>query len=469
MNDTGNEGGATAHFDVMIIGAGQAAMPLVFELAKNDLTVALAERKHLGGSCANFGCTPTKAVLASAKVAHLARRAEEFGIRVPTVEVDFPAVLAGAKAIVRESREGLDDEFKQGENPTLLRGHARFVGRTDSGFHVQIEGGPLVTATQVVLDTGTRAMIPPVSGLKEVPFLTADSWLEHTTLPEHIILLGGGYIGLEMAQFYRRMGSHVTVIERCDSIAVNEDTDVCEALQPALEKEGIAFHLSTEATRVEKSAGSIRVFLRGEDGTEAVVEGTDLFVATGRCPNTDDLGLGSIGMQTDEHGLIGVNLHLRTKIEGLWAVGDIRGGPQFTSTSWDDHKIVLSAIVGDSSHTTKRLVPYAIFTDPQLGRVGITEAEARKSGKSVKVGRYDMCHNGRARTHRERNGFAKVIVDTETDQILGAAIIGEEAAELIHLYAALMNAKAPAVTMRDAVYVHPTYAEAIQSAVEAAV
>jgi pyruvate/2-oxoglutarate dehydrogenase complex dihydrolipoamide dehydrogenase (E3) component len=468
VSNTSGDGGETPHYDVLIIGAGQAAMPLIFALAKRGMTVALAERKYLGGSCVNFGCTPTKAVVASARVANFARRGKEFGIHIPTVEVDFPAVLAGAKAVVMESRNGLDDEFKDVENPTLLRGHARFAGRDESGcFLVQIEGGPLITVKQVVLDTGTRALIPPVEGLAEVPFITADSWLEHTTLPEHLILLGGGYIGLEMGQFYRRMGSRVTIVDRNEHIAEREDDDVCEVLQPILEKEGIKFHLSSVVTRVEKSDTGVRVTIQGSDKKETIIEGTDLFVATGRKPNTDDLGLETVGLKADEHGILTVDKHLRTDVEGIWAVGDIRGGPMFTHTSWDDHKIVLSAMFEDGSHTTDRLVPYAIFIDPQLGRVGMSESEARKSGKKIKVGRYEMYHNGRAREYRERPGFAKVVVDAETDKLLGATVVGDEAAETIHIYAALMNANAPVATIRNAVYVHPTYSEAIQSATEA--
>jgi pyruvate/2-oxoglutarate dehydrogenase complex dihydrolipoamide dehydrogenase (E3) component len=461
-------GGETFPYDVLIIGAGQAAMPLAFSLAKKNLKVAVAERKHLGGSCVNFGCTPTKAVLSSARVAHLARRGTEFGIRIPTVEVDFPAVLAGAKAIVMESRDGLNEDFKETENPTLLRGHARLEGREERGFRVQIEGGPRVVAKQVVLDTGTRAVVPTVDGLADVPFITADNWLDHTTLPEHLILMGAGYIGLEMGQFYRRMGSRVTVIERNDRIAVNEDDDVCQALQPILEKEGITFHLASSVTKVETSNHGIRVTVEQSDGTKTFVDGTDLFVATGRKPNTDDLGLETVGLSPDRNGIVSVDKHLRTKVDGIWAVGDIRGGPMFTHTSWDDHKVVLSAMTGTGSHTTERLVPYAMFTDPQIGRVGMTESEARKSGKPIKVGRYEMLHNGRAREYRERAGFVKVIVDAETDKMLGATMVGDEAGEVIHIYAALMNAGGPVATIRDAVYVHPTYAEAIQSATEAA-
>ncbi|MBC8102150.1 MAG: mercuric reductase [Cytophagales bacterium] len=457
------------HYDVLVIGSGQAATPLVFALAKDGKQVALAERRYLGGSCVNFGCTPTKAVLASARVAHLARRGTEFGVTIPTVTIDFPAVLAGARKVVMESRDGLDEDINGSENPKLLRGHARLNGKNDEGFLVQIENGPLVTAREVVLDTGTRALIPPLDGLEGTPFFTADNWLDHDSLPQHLILLGGGYIGLEMSQFYRRMGSQVTVIDRGDRIAPREDDDVCQVLQPILENEGITFHLSSTVTKVAKTTeGGVTVTVQSEDGAETLVTGSHLFVAVGRKPNTDDLGLETVGITPDENGFLEVDRHSRTSVNGLWAVGDIRGGPMFTHTSWDDHKIVLSAMTGDGSHTTERVVPYAVFVDPQLGRVGVTEEEARKSGKPIKVGRYEMLHNGRAREYRERAGFAKVIVDAETDKLLGATIVGDEAAELIHVYVALMNADAPVRTLRDSVYVHPTLMEAVQSAAEAA-
>lgn len=454
-------------FDVLVIGGGQAGTPLVLALQEKGKRAALAERKWLGGSCVNFGCTPTKAAIASARVAHLARRAAEFGLVIPEVRVDFSAVLRGARAVVMESRNGLEEEFQGDATPTLLRGHARLDGKDGDYFQVRIGDARTVRARDVVLDTGTRALIPPIDGLDTVPYLTADDWLDHDDLPEHLILLGGGYIGMEMGQFYRRMGSRVTIIDRSDRIAPHEDDDVCRTLQPLLEQEGITFRLGSTVTKAARDGAGIAVSIQGGEGRTETLRGSHLFVAAGRKPNTDDLGLETVGVSVDSQGIVGVDRHLRTNVPGVWATGDIRGGPMFTHTAWDDYRIVLSAMTGDGSHTTDRIVPYAVFTDPQIGRVGMTEDAAKQSGKKIKVGRYDMRHNGRAREYRERPGFVKVIVDADTDRLLGASVVSDEAAELVHVYVDLMNAGAPYTNIRKAVYIHPTYAEAIQSATEA--
>jgi Pyruvate/2-oxoglutarate dehydrogenase complex, dihydrolipoamide dehydrogenase (E3) component, and related enzymes len=460
-------------YDIVVIGAGQAAMPLCFALAEKGKRVALVERKHLGGSCANFGCTPSKAVIASARVAHLARRGSEYGLKIPTVTVDFSAVLEGARAIARESRDGLQEDLAAVENPTLLRGHARLEGRdSDGAFRVRIRGGmdagALVTAREVVLDTGTTSRIPPLEGLESVDFLTAENWLEQSTLPEHLVLLGGGYIGLEMAQFYRRMGSRVTVIDQAERLLSQEDAAVSEALLPLLEAEGIDFRLGAEARRVEKGAGgAIDITVATREGEESRVSGSHLFVAVGRAPNTGDLGLDSVGLELKEDGIVPVDTRLATPVKGLWAVGDIRGGPMFTHTSWDDHRVLVSQMLGDGACTADRIVPYAVFTDPQVARVGMTEAEAREAGRRLKTGRFEMCHNGHARQFREKAGFVSVVVDAETDRLLGATVVSEQAAELVHLYTVLMNADAPYTVIRDAVFTHPTLGEAAHSAIEA--
>jgi pyruvate/2-oxoglutarate dehydrogenase complex dihydrolipoamide dehydrogenase (E3) component len=453
--------------DVLVIGAGQAAVPLVFGLAKTGRQVALAERKRLGGSCVNFGCTPTKAVIASARLAHQARRASEFGVWIPTVTVDFPAVLEAARAIVRESRDGLEEDLANaGGNPALLRGHARFVGRDARGFQVRIGDAGTVTAKEVVIDTGTRALVPDVPGLDGVPCITADDWLDHPDLPEHLVLLGGGYIGLEMGQFYRRMGSRVTVVERGPRLMEREEPEAAEALQRYLEGEGISFLLGAEATGIERAgAGGISLMVRQGNVTRTVA-GSHLFVATGRKPNTDDLGLDAIGLKPAEQGFLSVDERLAMPVAGVWAAGDVRGGPMFTHTSWDDYRILMSQLTGDASRTTRRNVPYAVFTDPELARLGQSEAEARRDHTRVKVGRFEMQHNGHAREFREKKGFIKVIVDAETDRVLGVTALCEAASELIHLYEMLINADAPYTVLRDAVIAHPTLSEGAQSATE---
>jgi len=450
-------------YDVLIVGGGQAGIPLAYKLAAEGKSVALAERKYLGGSCVNFGCTPTKAVIASAKVAHQARRAPGYGLEIPEVRVDFPAVLERAKEIVELKRGGLDKGLEDADNPTLIRGHARFEGREDDGFRLRV-GDESVLAEQVVLDTGTRALLPPIEGLDEVDYIESGNWLEKTELPESLAVIGGSYIGLEMAQFYNRMGTRVmVVVGRSDHAAPREDDDVTEALQAILQEEGVEFAFCERAESVVSSKDGLTLTLDADDPTELNV--SQLFVATGRLPNTDDLGLENIGLETSK-GIIEVDERLATPVEGIWAAGDIRGGPMFTHTSWDDHRVLMSQMAGDGSYTTERVVPYAIFTDPELGRVGMTEREAREAGYEVEVMSLDMSREkGKALEIGENKGLIKVVADASNGRILGAAVLTVEGAELVHIYVDLMNAGATLDVIQNAVHIHPTLAEDIQSAV----
>jgi pyruvate/2-oxoglutarate dehydrogenase complex dihydrolipoamide dehydrogenase (E3) component len=452
------------YVDVLIIGGGQAGIPLAWKLAAQGKQTALAERERLGGSCVNFGCTPTKAAIASARVAHQARRGSEYGLQIPEVRVDFPAVLQRARGVAAESRAGLDKGLEGSANPFLLRGHARLDGRTEAGFRVRI-GEQTIIARELVLNTGTRSLIPALEGLEDIDCLHAGNWLDRPELPEHLLLLGGGYIALEMGQFYRRMGSKVTIIERGERILAREDPEVASALQKLLEAEGIRFRAETTVERVE-AVGGVTLHTRCNARAETL-HGSHLFIATGRRPNTDDLGLETVGVLRDAQGYVQVDERLATNVEGIWAAGDIRGGPQFTHTSWDDHRILLSQMTGDRSRTTHRHVPYAVFTDPELGRIGLTADEARRSGKKIKTARFAMAKNGKASELGETEGFIQVIADAETDRILGATLLCAEASELVHLYIDLINADAPYTAMRDAIHIHPTLAEAVQSAVAA--
>ena len=449
-------------YDVLIIGGGQAGIPLAYALAAEGKQVALAERKDLGGSCVNFGCTPTKAAIASAKVAHQARRGSEYGVEIPEVKVDFPAVIERAKGMAETSRSGIESGFADSENPLLIRGHASFEGRDDNGFRVRV-GEETVTAREVILNTGTRSLIPPIDGLDGVDYIDAGNWLDHTELPEHVAIVGGGVIGLEMSQFYRRMGSRVTVIAgSAGRVVPNEDEEVSEAIQDILEEEGIEFRHNARAEKVEKTDGGMKITLGGDNPAE--VEATHLFIATGRRPNTDDLGLENVGLETSK-GIVEADEKLKTGVDGIWVGGDIRGGPQFTHTSYDDNRVLLSQMTGDGSHTTDRVVPYAIFIDPELGRVGMTEREAREAGYDVEAMSYAVSNNGKAAEIGETQGFIKVVADASNGQILGAAVLSTEGAELVHAYIDLMNAGATLEVLRDAVHIHPTLGEAIQSAV----
>ena len=451
-------------YDVIVIGAGQAGIPLAHALARAGRRVAIAERKDLGGSCVNFGCTPTKAVIASARAAFQARRAAVFGLRVPTVEVDFPAVLDRARSILMQSRASLRRGLEKGDNPKLLTGHARLAGRRRELFLARVAEESL-SARQVVLDTGTRALVPDIEGLSATEVLHAGNWLDHHELPDRLLFVGAGYIGLEMGQFYRRMGSRVRVVDTGDQILSREDPDVVFLLQRLLESEGIEFRLNSRVTAIRRRGEGLAVTVEAKGGGGEEFRATHVFVAAGRRPNTDDLGVETVGLRPDEDGFISTDERLETGVPGIWAAGDIRGGPMFTHTAWDDFRILESQLLGDGSRTTRRVVPYAVYTDPELARVGESEQEARSSGRAIRVGRFAMRDNSKARELSESEGSIKVVVDAETDRIRGAAVLAADASELVHVYVELMNAGAPYTVLRDAIHIHPTLAEAVQSAV----
>ena len=453
----------TNHYDVLIIGGGQAGIPLAHALHRAGRQVALAERGHLGGSCVNYGCTPTKSVISSAKLAHQARRAGEYGLEIE-VKVDFPAVIARAKEILLDSRTGLQDGFEGEDTPTLLRGHARFTGRSGEVFNLTVDD-QAVTADRVILNTGTRSVLPGVEGLDDVEFIHAENWLEQTTLPEHLLILGGGYIGLELGQFYHRMGAQVTVVEAADQLLSHEDKDVAEKVQELLSEEGITFHLNAKATKVTKQDSGV-VLTVEKEGDEVTLSGSHLFVAVGRQPNTDELGLDTVGVELDDKGIVQTDERLATSVKGVWVAGDIRGGPMFTHTAYDDYRVLESQLLEDGTHTTQRVIPYGVFTDPQLGRVGMTEKQARDEHKNVKTATYEMKKNGRARAEGKTEGFIKVVVNEDTRKMLGAAVLAAEGAEMVHAYITLMNADATVETVQNDVHIHPTYSEGIQSVLE---
>lgn len=460
----------TPDYDVLIIGGGQAGIPLAWAMAGAGKRCALAERKYLGGSCVNFGCTPTKAAIASAKAAYQARRGAEYGLRIPTTEVDFPAVLARAREAALSSRHGIEQGLQGVDNPKLLPHHARLEGRAAEGFRIRV-GDETVTAAQVVLNTGTRSLLPDIPGLPEATVLHAGNWMDRPELPTRLVILGAGYIGLEMGQFYRRMGSQVTLLDHNGRVVPHEDEDVAQQLQECLGAEGISFLFNSNLERIDVNQtgnGADRLILKyAQDDVSKELTASHLFVATGRVPNTDDLGLETVGVKLAAHGNVVVDERLATNVEGIWAAGDIRGGPLFTHTSWDDNRILQSQLLGDRSRTTHRIVPYAIYTDPEVGRVGMTEQEARQSGRPLKVAKFEMRRSGKAAEIGETNGFIKVIADAETQRLLGAAVMAVEGAELVHCYIDLMNADAPYTVIRDAIHIHPTLSEAIQSAVAA--
>ncbi|HEX3996256.1 MAG TPA: FAD-dependent oxidoreductase [Acetobacteraceae bacterium] len=444
--------------ETAIIGGGQAGIPLARTLADAGRPVALFESTHLGGCCVNFGCTPSKAVIASARRAADARRGAGLGIHASGVRVDFLAVMERARGLVAEAVGELDADFSKSDNPRLVRGHARLEGRERDRFLIRA-GETLVRANRIVLDTGTRTARPPLPGLDEAPVITAEDWILLRSLPPRLLMLGGGYIALEMAQTFQRLGSAVTVIQKASQLAEHEDTDVADELKAALEGDGCRVILNADAKRIEATESGVRVHLGDE-----VLDGSHLFLATGRQPNTDDLGLATVGVRLDKHGIVEVDDHLATNVTGIWAAGDIRGGPAFTHTAYDDFRVLKSRFVGDGMDSRCRIVPYAMFTTPELGRVGMSEMEARKSGKRFKVAKRPMTESGKARELGKTEGFIKVIVDAETDMILGATACCEQGSEIVQLFVELMNSGATTKTVRNAVHIHPTLAEAAKNA-----
>ena len=445
-------------YDAIIIGSGQAGNPLWESLTDLGWTVALIEKAHLGGTCINTGCTPTKTMVASAQVAHYARNASRWGIHTGEVRVDLPKIVARKDAIVRSFRGGQERKVESRDNLHLYRGHARFLDPRQVAV-----GQATLESERIFINTGTRTDIPSLDGLDRVPYLTNATIMELVELPEHLLVLGGGYIGLEFGQMFRRFGSHVTVIHRGEDILTREDPDVAGELQKALEAEGLRFVLNAHTTRVEKTNGRITLILEGRNGAEGVT-GSHLLVATGRRPNTDDLGLDMAGVETDRRGFIKVNGRLETNVPGIWALGDVKGGPAFTHISYDDYQIVHGNLIEGKDLTIQnRLVPYSVFTDPQLGRVGMTEKEARAAGRKLKIGKIPMNWVARAIERDETAGLMKLVVDAETDRILGAATLATEGGELIQILSAFMLTGAPYTILKGAIYIHPTLAEGFSS------
>jgi pyruvate/2-oxoglutarate dehydrogenase complex dihydrolipoamide dehydrogenase (E3) component len=441
-------------FDAIVIGSGQGGNPLAYALADHAWTVALIEKVYLGGTCINTGCTPTKTMVASAQVAHYARNASRWGVKADNVGVDLPVVVARKNAVVLGFREGLERKVEQRPNLHLYRGHARFL----ASRKLQI-ADDIIEGERIFINVGTRPDPPRLEGLETAGYLTNESLMELQEIPEHLIVLGGGYVGLEFGQMFRRFGSRVTVIQRGNQLLAREDADVAEGLRKALEAEGVEFRMSSNSTKVEKQQGRMVVTITTAGKTSTVI-GTHLLAATGRRPNTDDLGLDKAGVELDARGYVKVNGRLETTVPGVWALGDVKGGPAFTHISYNDYQIVYANIIdGKNLSVENRYVPYSLFTDPQLGRVGMTEKEARTTGRKLKIGTYPMAYVPRAIERDETAGFMKIIVDGENDRILGASILGIEGGELVQILGALILANAPYTVLKGAVFIHPTLAE----------
>jgi pyruvate/2-oxoglutarate dehydrogenase complex dihydrolipoamide dehydrogenase (E3) component len=451
-------------FDAIVIGAGQAGNPLSRTLAQAGWKTAVIEREHVGGTCINVGCTPTKTMVASARVVYLARRAGDYGVRTGPVSVDIDKVRQRKRAIVESFRSGTQSRLEKTPNLELVIGEASFTGpktvevRSPNGATRQL------TADTIVINTGCRPARPPVPGLDSVSVLDSTSIMELDVVPEHLLVLGGGYVGLEFGQMFRRFGSAVTIVQRTERLLGREDPDVADEVAKLLREDGVEVLLQSDAVHAAKAAdGRIQLRMRTPDG-DRTLTGSHLLAAAGRVPNTERLNLEAAGVRKDARGFVTVNERLETNIPGVYAVGDVNGGPAFTHISYDDFRILRANLLHNGKATTTgRIVPYTVFIDPQLGRVGLTEHEARAQGRNVRIAKMPMSYVARALEMDESRGFMKAVVDADTKQILGCAILGIEGGELMSMLEIAMLGRVPATQLAEAVFAHPTLAESLNN------
>jgi pyruvate/2-oxoglutarate dehydrogenase complex dihydrolipoamide dehydrogenase (E3) component len=446
-------------FDAIIVGAGQAGPSLAGRLTEAGQTVAVIERKLVGGTCVNSGCIPTKTLVASAHAAQLARRGAEYGVGTGEITVDMAKVKARKERVMLDDRHGLESWLNGMDRCTFIRGHARFEGP-----HTIRVDGALLEADKIFLNVGGRAVVPDLPGLSDIDYMTNVGILELDAVPEHLVIVGGSYIALEFAQMYRRFGARVTVIEKGPRLASREDKDVSAAIKEILEAEGIDVVVGATAIQLTKRDSGFQVVPR--EGAEPIT-GTHLLVAVGRQPNTDDLGLDTAGVKTDKRGYIVVDDQLRTNVEHIWAMGDCNGRGAFTHTSYNDFEIVAANLLDNEPRkVSDRILTYALYIDPPLGRAGQTVDEVRKSGRKALVGFRPMTRVGRAVEKGETQGFMKVVVDAESGKILGAAILGVGGDEVIHSILDVMSAGAPYTTLTHTVHIHPTVSELVPTMLE---
>ncbi len=448
-------------YEAIVIGSGQAGNPLSQDLADMGWTVALIERDQIGGTCINRGCTPTKTMVASSQVAHYARLSAKWGVHTDGMRVDMSEVVARKNRNVNDWRTGQENKIRdRAKNLHLYRGQACFIAP-----HKIVVNGEELESERIFINSGTRPLIPQIQGLEQTKYLTNASIMDLQEVPKHLLILGGGYIGLEFGQMFRRFGSEVTIVHLGDHILPHEDADVSEALRGILESEGVRFILRASTKRISVDAGLVNLDLEG--AREDSVRGSHLLVAVGRRPNTDDLGVDKAGIELDSHGYIRVNERLETNVPGIWALGDVKGGPAFTHISFNDYQIVYGNLVQHKNLSVKnRIIPYAVFTDPELGRIGMTEQEARASKKKLKIGKIPMEWVARAIERDETAGLMKIVVDAESDQILGAAILSTDGGELVQMFMPVMAAGLPYSVLKGAVYIHPTLAEGFWTLME---
>ena len=452
----------TERFDAIIVGSGQASKPLATALAQAGKNTAVIESKHVGGTCVNEGCTPTKTMVASGRVAYLARRGADYGVRTGPISVDQAKVRQRKREVVESFRSG-NEKRLTGENLELIYGFAHFTGPKTLQIDLRAGGTHTLEADWIFLNTGLRAAIPKIDGIHDVPFLTNESIMELDAVPDHLVIIGGGYIGLEFGQMFRRFGSKVTVIHRGKQLLDHEDADVAEEVRKILTEDGLEILLEAETTSARSTAGPVELSIK-HGGETRTITGSHLLVAAGRTPNTEALNLPATGVATDQHGFIKVNDYLETNVPGIYALGDVKGGPAFTHISYDDYRVAASNLLnGERRSIRNRILPCTVFIDPQLGRIGLTETEARNQGLRIRVAKMPMAYVARAIETDETRGFMKIIVDPDTELILGAAVLGIEGGEIATIVQIAMQGGLKYTALRDGIFSHPTLAEALNN------
>jgi pyruvate/2-oxoglutarate dehydrogenase complex dihydrolipoamide dehydrogenase (E3) component len=451
-------------FDAIILGSGQAGDPLAAALAKAGKKTAVVENKHVGGTCVNEGCTPTKTMVASGRVAYLARRASDYGVTLGAeITIDMPRVRGRKREVVENARSRNEKNLQTTENIELIYGLGHFVGPKTLQVDLREGGTRTLEADWIFINTGLRSAIPKIDGIDRISFLNNESIMELDTVPDHLLVVGGGYIGLEFGQMFRRFGSQVTVIHVGQQLLDHEDADVAEEVRKILTEDGIEILLEAETTTARRIGGSIELTVKV--GTEArTVKGSHLLLAVGRTPNTDALNLPATGVEVDKQGHIKVNDFLETNVPGIYGLGDVKGGPAFTHISYDDYRVVTANLLnGEKRSIRDRILPYTVFIDPQLGRIGLTEAAARKQGKKVRVAKMPMTSVARAIETAETRGFIKIVVDAETELILGAVVLGIEGGEIATVVQMAMQGGLKYTALRDGIFSHPTLSEALNN------
>lgn len=454
-------------FDAIIIGSGQGGNPLAISLAKAGWQVALVESKHVGGSCVNTACTPTKAMIASAKIAHIIRKAADYGINSTLDSVDMLKIIKRKTQIVEDFRQGSLDSIVSTKGITLIKGEAHFVGKKKVEVKFHDNEKRLITADTIIINTGASSSTPPIPGLDTSDYLDSTSLMEINQLPEHLLVLGGGYVGLEFGQMFRHFGSKVTIIQIDKQLLPNEDEDIAKEVTTILQKEGIEIFLNTKTIKINSPAKNKVNLVIQKDNSEKTLEGSHLLVATGHRPNTPALNLQSTGIKVNKKGYIPVNDYLETEVPGIFAIGDVKGGPAFTHIAYDDYRILSKNILQKEQNSISgRQLPYVVYIDPQLGRIGMNEKEAKKRGYDYLIARMPMSWVARAIETGETEGMIKVIVEAKTDKILGAVILGAEGGEVMAILQVAMLGNLPYTVIRDAIFSHPSIAESLNTLFE---